>query len=317
MSRIIYVPQYPAPLRYQEWHYHEFPKNYSKYFDEVIVLGKEYLDKRTKEQKKYQEEFSNLGESINLDFVQAKEFLSLKLRKDDVLFLTDISYPGYFINTLFHKRPKKCFVFCHATAKNKYDYFQPVRKVKYSIEKSLANLFDTVFVASDYHYKKLGWPNIQVVGLPDSPYSGYFINPKTDPVCSVARLCKQKVSIKMEKRLQRELKFKIVRSSDWNVNTWDTYYMFLACSKILLISSKEDTFGYSVLDAIKNDCVPLAPRNFSYKEMLPDFYLYSNYQELKCKVNEILKYDVYCPKLNNQRLIDNFYETTSEIMLGK
>ena len=44
MKRLIFVPQFPSKLRYQEFWYTEFPKQMEKYFDEVIVLGKSYID---------------------------------------------------------------------------------------------------------------------------------------------------------------------------------------------------------------------------------------------------------------------------------
>jgi hypothetical protein len=42
MSRLIFVPQYPTKLRYQEFFISEFPKELSKYYDEVLVLGKNF-----------------------------------------------------------------------------------------------------------------------------------------------------------------------------------------------------------------------------------------------------------------------------------
>ena len=39
MSRLIFVPQYPAKMRYQEWWLSEFSKNFWNHYDNVIVLG--------------------------------------------------------------------------------------------------------------------------------------------------------------------------------------------------------------------------------------------------------------------------------------
>ena len=36
MSRLIYVPQYPAPMRYQEWWISEFTKEFKKEYGWVF-----------------------------------------------------------------------------------------------------------------------------------------------------------------------------------------------------------------------------------------------------------------------------------------
>jgi hypothetical protein len=37
--RLIFVPQFPTKLRYQNWWITEFPHQFKNYFDEVITLG--------------------------------------------------------------------------------------------------------------------------------------------------------------------------------------------------------------------------------------------------------------------------------------
>jgi len=40
MSRLIWVPQYPTRMRYQEWHYRDYYEQLHKAFDNnVVVLG--------------------------------------------------------------------------------------------------------------------------------------------------------------------------------------------------------------------------------------------------------------------------------------
>jgi len=48
MRRIIFVPQYPTPMRYQEWWISEFPKKFREAGFEVKVLGEKYLKETTK-----------------------------------------------------------------------------------------------------------------------------------------------------------------------------------------------------------------------------------------------------------------------------
>ena len=124
MSRLIFIPQYPTPMRYSEWWYNEFPREFRARGFDVLKLGEKYLSttKRADAQM-----FSPIDESIRFECEQIKEFMSLKLYDDDMLFLSDISFPGLFANILFHKRCRKNFVFCHATAINNFDYYSPVK----------------------------------------------------------------------------------------------------------------------------------------------------------------------------------------------
>ena len=42
MSRIIFVPQYPTPMRYQEWWFWKFPEEFEKAGFSVLTLGEDY-----------------------------------------------------------------------------------------------------------------------------------------------------------------------------------------------------------------------------------------------------------------------------------
>ena len=119
MSRIIFISQFPAEMRYQNWFITEFEKEFKNHFDDVIVLG-EMINKSY--DIKYSKEFSPVNLSIEYELNQIKEYMNLELVDDDILFLADLSFPGLFTNVLHHKKPKKCFVYCHASSKNNYDY---------------------------------------------------------------------------------------------------------------------------------------------------------------------------------------------------
>lgn len=41
--RLIFVPQYPGKLRYQEWFFTKFPDEFSKRGFEVVTLGESFL----------------------------------------------------------------------------------------------------------------------------------------------------------------------------------------------------------------------------------------------------------------------------------
>ena len=277
-ARLILVPQYPTRLRYQEWWWDEFPKRLSKYFDEIVVLGKTYGDSAREAPSS---KFAPMKSALMFERNQIMEYLDLELRKDDVLLLNDLSYPGLFANILFHMKPERCFAICHATSKNRYDYFADVRYSKYPVEKGIAKLFDAIIVASKYHSDKLGWNNLYVLPFPE--VSSAFSSPqlrngtKKYRIISVAREGVQKVTKKIEEVILQDVGISVYHP---DCKTWLEYYEVISSSQMVLITSKEETFGYQVVDAYRNNCIPVAPNKFSYPELLPREYLYDNQGEL-------------------------------------
>jgi hypothetical protein len=320
--RLIFAPQYPAKLRYQEWFLHELQEVFNKHFDEVITLGVDDSSATTKvdiKQKASPRDFSPLIESCRWESRQIEEYLSLKLHEDDILLIMDLSFPGFFPQVLYHKRPSKVFGFFHATSKNRYDYFNnETQYEKFQTEGALASVCDNVFVGSYYHKRKLLWQNIIVTYLPyphlrpDPPETHAFRN-----LVSVARRSMQKVDSARETYLERRLGFMIERP---NADSWDSYYRFLQQSKVMIITSKEETFGYQVVDAVLNGCVPIAPNSFSYPELLPQEYLYdpdeNNFEDMFNLVSKALRGELPVPKLLCDWDMRSFYRNILEIMKG-
>ncbi len=312
MNRLIFVPQFPVTMRYSEFWISEFPKQFQKYFDEVLVIGKKYTESKIfKKSRGEYEMFSPIEKSIEFECEQIKEYNELKLQDNDILFLSDISFPGLFSNILYHKKPKKCFAFCHATSLNYGDYFEKVSHSKFGIESYNAKMFDKVFVGSDYHLKKLNWKNIIITTLPTPPFETFKEN-KIYDIISVARPNNQKITKLIEDKIEKEFG-KIIRK---NVNNWKDYYKFLSQGKVLLITSKEDTFGYSVMEAIINNTIPIAPNKLCFPEILPREYLYDDLDELKDTLTICLGRELEVPKLLCQNKVDDFYKNISQIMKG-
>jgi RNase P/RNase MRP subunit POP5 len=300
MSRLIFVPQYPAKMRYQEWWLSEFSKNFWQHYDNVIVLGIRThfgIKDQPHSSKIYDENswndalksdaqmFSPIDASIKFELEQIQEYMELKLELDDTLFLADLSFPGFFTNVLHHRRPRKCYAFCHATSLNTGDYFENVRRSKWLVECGQSSIFDKVFVGSRYHYNKLtelglivsfNGNKLKIIGLPN-PSLPVFKEEKKYNIISVARPSYQKVNQEIEEKVEREFG-KIVRKE---CNTWEEYYKFVSSGRVLLSSAREETYGYQVVDAILNNTIPLAPDAYSYPELLPRRCLYKNFDELK------------------------------------
>ena len=289
MSRIILVPQFPTKLRYQEWWFDRLPEEFSQYFEEVIVLGGD-ANYTIESAGKH---FAPVTASIAFELLQIQIYNELELRKDDYLLLCDLSFPGLFANMLFIKRPAHCFAICHATSKNAYDFYSGCRKAKYPTEKALASMFDGIFVATEYHKNKLNWNNLIVQAFPNPPFD-CEVHTKIYPIVSVARDSVQKRTKHIEREIVKAFDTIIFTPSE---STWEGYYKFLAKSKVLLITSKEETYGYQVVDAILNGCIPVAPNHFSYPELLPPEYLYNTIGECVNIILRALQGKLPVPKL--------------------
>lgn len=314
MSRLIFVPQFPAPLRYQEFFYSDFPIQFKKYFTEVITLGEKFVNTRKesiRESKKDSGLFSSIKLATQMEFFQTMEYLDLEISNDDYLLCMDLSYPGFFSNILYHKPMKNSFCYCHATSVNNGDIFEKVRASKYPNEVAHSKLYKKVFLGSNYHKKKLLWGNTEVVGLPVPSYKR-FSEQKIYDIISVVRPNPQKITKEVEDRVEKEFG-QIIRKE---VKTWKDYYKFLSSGKVLLITTKEETFGYSAMEAIMNGTIVIAPNDFSYPELLPQEFLYDNYDDLRDTIEKALSGELMAPsRLLCQNLCDNFYENISDIML--
>lgn len=311
-KRLIIAPQYPIKLRYQEWWFTEFKKQFANYFDEVIMLGEQFP--LLNGQVENAESFSNLDLAVQFDIWLVSDFLHLDLRDDDYLLVNDISFPGIFPSVLYLKRPKNCFGICHATSRNRYDIFSKVRSSKWLVEKGYSRLFKKVFVASNYHKAKLGWRNAEVVPFP-LPNFNFERKGTTEPfshdIVSVARKGIQKTTVGVEKVVEKFFESKIERPD--NVSSWEEYYEFLANSKFMLITAKEETFGYQVVDAVLNNCIPIAPNAYSYPELVPHELLYDDVFDILVVIETYKNREFDFSRFN---LRNDFYQVVFEEMVN-
>jgi hypothetical protein len=315
--RLILVPQLPVHLRYSSWWIEEFEKNLKPFFSEVIILGSR--DAVVPDSKKG---FSSAREALLYEARQVRAYMDLDVQPTDVLLQLDLSFPGLFHEALYHAPRGLSATFCHASARNRFDCFQPVRASKWASEKAHAKLYTKVLVASEYHRKKLGLPNAVSLGaLPNPPTS--ILPEQTDGhrgfyFASVARPCIQKTNVEVERELRRLTGKKVHR---YRFLSWEMYYKFLDRSKFLIITSREDTYGYQAVDAILRGCVPIAPRAFSFPELLPKELLYDNDKTFNKKAKEIVKIaekwgNKKAPRLLNEKRIKAFFPNLVKELLG-
>ena len=309
--RLIYVPQYPTPNRYQEWWAWKLPEEFKKVGFEVIVLGKEYMDSMITCRGQHTN-FSPIADAIKFETQQINEYMELDIKSTDVLFWSDISFPGLFGHVLFHKRPNRMYAFCHATSLNTYDYFEEVRNCKFPIETSVCAMFDKIFVGSEYHAEKLRWNNTVVTSLPYPTHiKPQLDQPKDLQIVSASRPGKQKVDSELEAAVEKKFG-PIIRKE---TSTPEEYYKFLGRAQVLLITSHEDTFGYQIVDAIANKCIPIARNDFAYPELISTEYLYKNQAELFGLLDRALWGLLPMPRLKCRDAMNKFYNTIIKEMI--
>lgn len=321
MSRLIYVPQFPAEMRYQEWWLKEFTKEFEKEYDEVEILGLNWLIQNLDGITSYDSAmFSPINNAVKFETAQMADYMSLDIRDNDTLFLSDVSFPGLFCNVLYHKTCPKMYAFCHATSMNAYDYFAPMRKYKSKLEFQHARLFDGIFFGSYYSINKTKWSQKGIkchrVTLPDSPDDILKqikqSNIRPIDLVSVCRPSIQKVNKKVEKKVEIALGKKIYREE---VETWNDYNILLGNSKVLIISTKEDTYNLTILDAIKCGCVPMVPDSLCFPEILPPYWRYKDANDLISKLRHMFDDNHFIvPDVINRDEVDNFFPNIIEVM---
>lgn len=311
MSRIIFVPQYPTPMRYQEFWFTSLPREFRRAGFEVITLGENYAEMMAHRRGDVAH-FAPVRMAIEFELRQIEEYSTMKINPDDILFLSDISFPGIFCSVLYHYEVPRMFAFCHATSLNYLDYFADAVESKFPVETAHSLLFEKVFVGSQYHKDKLRWPNTEVTYLPFPPLPTFQKETKIYNIVSASRPTKQKVDSELEAEVEEEFG-EIVRK---NTYSWEEYYKFLGQSKVLLISAKEDTFGYQIVDAILNGCIPIARNSLAYPELLQREYLYNNKEDLFDLIEAALWGMLPVPKLKCKKEMNNFYSNIIKTMKG-
>jgi len=320
--RIIFVPQFPSELRYQEWWFTEFPKQFRKRGFEVLTLGEDYANMIVHRRSAI-DMFSPINQAIELETEQIREYMMLDIRPDDILFVSDISFPGFFCNVLYHKECPKMYAFCHATSMNRFDYFKSLSYSKFPVETSHAFLFDVVFIGSRYHQDKVQefsdiyWRNTMVTYLPFQPMEAKLSGvAKSIDIMSASRPTPQKVDKELEDYVTEELGVQVQRPMNSN---WSQYVWNLNRSKVLLITAHEDTFGYQIADAVTNNCIPIARNSLAYPELLPREYLYDTKEELVMILDQILNRErpIPVPKLLCMEQMNKFYDVICNEMTGE
>ena len=249
---------------------------------------------------------------------QLKQFCFLfdqnMIKENDIILVQDGWFPG--IEMLAYIRDALGFKFkiwsvFHAGTYDPYDFLtqRGMRKWGKSLEKSWFEIYDGIFVATEFHkqlilqqpkdfheYQGLDEKlaeKIHVTGLPIYPE---FVNPeahKENIIVFPHRLDPEKQPEMFQELQAKEqgwyFGWNMVRTKDLS-KTKQEYYNLLNKSKISVSCALQETWGIAMQESVMCGCVPLVPNRLSYKEMYPDIYRYDSYEELRDKIKYFTKY---------------------------
>lgn len=241
--------------------------------------------------------FSNLEEAVTYETEQ----INILLAQNDVqrILIADLDFPGIAAGSIPLLRLKFPEVIIgaiiHAGSWCNKDIFQGETD-KYYQELGAILGCDVCYVATQYHAQKIKnyfagkeeINNIHILGgLPFYPDDYSLQKGVTKKgVCIVGRI-EQSLSLNLSYNHLHDLPH-------------EEYINELAKHSVALFSKEEETFGYSVFEALACGVVPLTPHKFCYPEYLPPEFMYSNIEEIDSKIAYIMQ----ITKKERQKIID-------------
>lgn len=289
MSKVIYLPFENLPQRYTQMWNESFISVMSK--DDIVVN----VDNEEKTIEKG--EFLDICGTVIYKQRQiakvAELFESGIVEDGDVFFVPDIFYPALeSIRYMSELIGIKVFIlaFNHAGRADEDDFVQRLREWSDTQEQAWHDMCDVVFVGSYYHKErvrnKFNHARIVVSGaIWDNDWMDNFTKgisrKKEDYVIFPHRPCKEKRFKEFLQVAEQNPKLKFIITSSGkgrieqtlpcNVSyihslTKREYYEIFAKADKYLSLAKQETFGYTLQEAIYFGCKVIVPNNACYKE---------------------------------------------------
>lgn len=233
--------------------------------------------------------FANLEESIAYEYAQIYELFHMDVYEEDFerLLICDLDFPGLAagaIPALKLKFPKlRVFGILHAGPWCNQDIFRDIHAKDiydfYSI-----HTCDLVFVASNYHKDLIEtfygqrFQHLKVLGgMPfDAQEVSEYRQEKTKGVIVLGR--KEQTLLRDTNGIEADYHTDLIPRED--------YLRKLAQYRVAIFPKVEETFGYSVMEAMALQTVPLVPASYAYGEFVPEQFQYGDAFELATKVKQ-------------------------------
>jgi len=240
----------------------------------------------------------------------ANDFANRAIQDGDIFLVGDIFFPGIEMIRYMAELQDiriKIYGFNYAGRADPDDYVQKLGIWADLSEQGYHAVCDMVFVGSSYHARQVkehfGIPNVKKTGLvwdteivssyvkPGQPKGNYMIWPH--------RLCPEK-GVAEFLQYARSTTYDIIITSSGYKKAWPVerygplpknvsyisglskhkYYGIMAGAKRYLSTARQETFGYTLHEAMLYGCQIVAPNRVCYPEMLPNQCLYESVEDI-------------------------------------
>lgn len=216
-----------------------------------------------------------------------------KVGDGDVILTWDFWHPG--LECLAYVRSfldKKFYVVgvAHAGTYDPWDLTYQIGMGQYGkfFEEGWFKILDAVFVATQFHKdlilktRSVEESKIHVTGLPvDLKKVGRFAKKWKNKKNQIVFTGRRSVEKGFEEVLSlKDLwKLPIIVALDLGL-TKPQYHKLLGESKVVFAPSKQETFGYGIVEGIANGCIPVVPDTLSFRDYVLPKYRYKEFTDI-------------------------------------
>lgn len=301
MGKVIYLPFEELPQRYTKMWNDAFIRQMRP--EDIIIKVPGWNKPKKITTGQFLDTYDTIAYKAKQLQAVAELFKKGLIEDHDTFFVPDIFFPGLeairymaeLSDIIIH-----IVAFNHAGRADETDFVQNLETWADYSEEAWHRVTDVVLVGSQFHkervMRKFGHMNVRATGAIWSAewmakhYSVY--REKEDYCIWPHRICAEKGFDEFRKIAEVTPRMRFIITScgkevpnlrttlPRNVEYWPNltkrqYYEVFAKAKYYLSTAYQETFGYTVQEAIFFGCQILAPRHASYPEYLPDVCLYN------------------------------------------
>jgi len=238
----------------------------------------------------------------------AKYYNSDKIKDDDIVFVSDLWFPGLesiaYMNYFCNKKVKLRGIL-HAGSFTDTDFVRDMERWAKNFEDIIFDIADKIFCGSEFIKKDVMKKRIVnpdkliVTGLPlDYKHLNEFKDKhfkKENIVVFNGRNVDEKqpwLFEELKKRFSNDVKFV---NTQKNMYSKKDYYNLLARSKVVVSFALQENFGFGINEAVYLNCIPVLPNRLVYPEYYSQDYLYNSFEECVKKVKDALNMKLKIP----------------------
>lgn len=325
---IYYLPLEPIDKRYTKQWYDWFREVF-----EMEGVNYKYIDGEKVEQNVGSKFFLDMKNTFVWKFEQLKRLFREDIEDGDVIFVPDGEYPGLEALMYFKKFYNVDFgiaTIWHAATYDHWDltYQVGLERIGAKLEEVWFDISDVVFVATNYHKKiicerrMVSKNKIKVTGLPVDVegLQKYKSEERDIDIVFTGRLSYEKGIDVVEKirKWANEKGYKMILTQEHNFSK-EEYYRILGRSKVIVAPSRQETFGYGVVEAMAMDVVPVVPNGLSFTDYVPEIWRYNNEEEMFERIEKgienagELNFKKYVEKYQYQKVINRMLDLIDDI----